>query len=381
MELKLQNYAASTVNDSSSRLMALAEIDTFIDQICLWPDLCYRILRNLCQEGLHAQNAIASFQIIFTESSSRFYPQLLNNLCQGNLELQAKVWEASQCFTLTSTQPKFYSALFYSLLMSDSSKTLPFIEVHGSFLREVILMSRTAEDDEFQWYFLLISKVLSGHLSIICSSLAHEVRIELLDLIRQSLEKSWDERICIWDETLKGKVVLTFNDAECLAQQFFNTALDQTECFLLLLGILDFISREGAERPEIQTMLIDQGIPETCWNFLEALDSCKERQELHGTKTSLLHILANTCDRNPRAVDIASRHLPTLLNCTVIDPLHMFTREWAIVIVRYLTTQSPSIQERLSSFKPLDVTQETKDFGIELDPETLRPYYKHNRKA
>lgn len=381
--LQLQALADGTLNSPEARTAALKHLEAIVKAAPTHPDLVFKTLRNLCQEGAQVQTEIAEHPEVFIESSSRFYPQFLNNLSQESPTVQAKVWEVAHSLALTAAHSKAYAALFYSLLVKAPSRVPSFLTSQSLFLQDVLLKTRSAEDDAFQWYFLLLSKALHGHLpqfwESVAISPAHTT--ELLGLIRHSMEKAWDERLDILSEETSGTLTLTLEDAEFLAVKFCSVDLADPEYFVLLLEVIDYLSRAGATNPQVQLMLVNQGVPEVCWGTLSALDAYRGRQEFFGTKTTVLHILANTCDRNLQAIEVASRYLHTLLNCTSIDAEHLYTREWAVLLIRYLTSQSETIRTRIASFKPLDVTPETRARGVELDPVTLRPYYKSPSKS
>jgi hypothetical protein len=189
----------------------------------------------------------------------------------------------------------------------------------------------------------------------------------LLNYIDSVLLKSW--------ESSENLFELTVLDIEFLASVIQGTE-NTSPIFSILFSILEVSIRPLFRSPDLQTMYISSGLISFSWETLQALLSISQVESLVGLKTVLLQLLCNNLEDNRQAADLAFNHLHLILSCTKIDPEHLFTREWAILIIRFLVQLVPETEARLRALEPLGVDEDTKRMRVELDPLTLRPKYK-----
>lgn len=325
----LRDIYMQTLRNGAERRAWLQQLQILLDSLHVQTPDVLLILRNLCVEGKAAQDLIR--ENIPDMSSlihlSENFTQFLINFVSGNSENQKCVFEFINKINYRASDKAFhyFSLLLNNMLVNQELK-FDLLSKLQDYFKAAVQHIIISQNESFEALFWVLTKALPGNLDWFFSILPEDDFIELMNFLCETLEAE--------DKLME----LEPKDLEfiCTRRQ-----LGVTE-----LRVLAASSARGAETPHIQTVIMS--VYEQLW---------KNVQDKAHIIVSL-QILANIHDRNLEACKRAEQFLHILLNATKLDFEHKYCREWAIIMIRSLTSMNPAISEIIAKLQPLKISKE-----------------------
>jgi hypothetical protein len=335
---ELREIYMHTLKNGAERRVWLHQLHILLDNIEAQGSDVLLVLRNLCVEGRFAQDLIReslpdmSNLIHYSEN----FTQFLINFVSGNAENQLRVLGIINNINYRASDKAFhyFSLLLNNMLVNLEIKPLLLNKLQDYF-KEAVQRIIISHHESFEALFWVLTKAVPSNLDWFFSILTEDYFTELMDFLCETIEA--EDRLMDLDVT----------DLEFLCSK---RQLRHPE-----LRILAASSVRGAETPGVQKTLM--AVYDTLW---------KNVQEKTYVTISL-QILANIHDQNQEACEKAEQYLHILLNATKLDFEHKYSREWAVILIRTLTSMNPIISERIASLQPIKISKEGLNAEFTLD--------------
>jgi len=328
----MESIVTDTLQSQDSRTYWLQNLNTLKDTCS--ETTFFRVLKNLCLEGLEAQNSIKSFlgNLEVPLSNQVYFVQFLYNFSVGNcphLELAEALLPQVQA---TKETIKYIVMLLHNITIPYKHKLESLTRKHSRIIKAALSFSK--EDQEtFEWLFYLLSKTVPQNIRVFFEVLETQELKELIEIIEQNLQKTWENHQSLFEST--NTLCLSVADLE-----FLGSKLPE---YPYLVHLLSVVSREAPSNQQVKETLTSSAL-EQCYNLVQMdLENCQ--------KTSALQLIANTMPENLPAAELAEVHLLPLLKSSAIDPRNPFTREWVTVILKLLIPLKPQLAEKITQLK------------------------------
>lgn len=343
---ELRDIYMYTLRNGAERRVWLQQLQILLDNIHAQTSDILLILRNLCVEGRFAQDLIRESLPDFSSfiHFSENFTQFLINFVSGNEENQVCVVEFVDNINYRASDRTFhyFSVLLNNMLMNCDIKSLLLNKLQDYF-KEAVRRIISSHNGSFESLFWVLTKAMPGKLKWFFNNLSENDFVELMNFLCETIEA--EDKL----------MILEVKDLDFICSR---RHLGVTELRLLAAS-----SARGAKTPEIQKALMP--VYQQLWNNVQ--------EKTHITFS--LQILANIHDKNLEACQKAEQYLHILLDATKLDFEHKYCREWAVTMIRKLTSMNPAISERMSNLQPIKISKE--DLNTEFIKESNEIVFKN----